>query len=174
MADMKFWRLAPPVFVTLLGLLIMSGCNDSDSPTIDIVLDRGEISTAELLIDDGRAIIEVTDPRGINGLTATLTSGQWPEQILVHLRLKGLERLEIHYGRYTITTGRSSNDSPDPPLILHVADENGEVTQAPVSSSFYFPDIRRTDDGFEVGLPPHFFRDEYDSFSLQWIDFYRQ
>lgn len=140
---------------------------------IDITLDRPEGSSADLIIGDDRATIDVVDPRGINGLHAQLTGGEWPENVTVLLRLRGLERLEISYGNYTIATGRSSNDSPDPPLMLYVRDKNGDVAQAPVSASIYYPDIRRTGDGFEITLPPHFFQDEFPSFSMQWIDFYR-
>lgn len=141
---------------------------------LDVTLDRPQAGSAELTLGDGHALIDVVDPRGINGLLAQLTGGEWPDNVTVLLRLRGLERLEIRYGNYAITTGRSSNESPDPPLILYVTDENGEVRHAPVSSSVYYPDIRRTADGFEITLPPHFHLEEYPSFSMQWIDYYRQ
>ena len=70
------------------------------------------------------------------------------------------------------------------------------VQSASPSSDVYYPDIRAiTPDGttavgplaagerpalplpegsaFEIALPPHFHRDDYPSFTLQWIDFYR-
>ena len=92
---------------------------------IDITFDRPEGSSAELTLDDGRALIDVIDSRGINGMHAQLATGEWPQEIVVLLRLRGLEYLELRYGNYAITTGRSSNESPDPPLILDVTDENG-------------------------------------------------
>lgn len=140
---------------------------------IEVTLDRADGNSAELTLSDDRLLIDVTDTRGINGLTARLESGSWPEEIAVHLRLDGLERLEILYGDYAITTGRSSNDSPDPPLILSVTGADGRVSEAPPSAGIYYPDISRTEDGFTITMPPHFFRDDYQSFSLQWIDFYR-
>ena len=158
----------------MMLMLLLAACSvEARQPMIDIVLDRPEVGSATLTLSDSHALIDVTDAHGINGLTATLTEGQWPEQITIHLRLKGLERLEIHYGPYTIATGKSSNDSPDPPLILYVADGDGKVTQAPVSSSIYFPDISRTGDGFDVTLPTHFFQEQRPAFSVHWIDFYR-
>jgi len=162
------------IIASMIPMLLLAACSgEVGQPMIDITLDRPEANSAELTLSDGHALIDVTDGRGINGLTATLNEGEWPEQIAIHLRLKGLERLEIHYGPYTIATGKSSNDSPDPPLTLYVADEDGKVTQAPVSSSIYFPDISRTDDGFEITLPPHFFQEQHPAFSVHWIDFYR-
>ena len=162
------------IMASMMLMLLLAACSaEARQPMIDIILDRPEVGSATLTLSDDHALIDVTDAHGINGLTAALTEGQWPEQITIHLRLKGLERLEIHYGPYTIATGKSSNDSPDPPLILYVADEDGKVTQAPVSSSIYFPDISRTDDGFNVTLPTHFFQEQHPAFSVHWIDFYR-
>lgn len=140
---------------------------------IDVTLDNSQNSMGFVSIDDDRALIDVTDPRGINGLTAHLTAGQWPPTITVLLRLGGLEQLEIAYDNITLATGRSSNDSPDPPLMLTVTDEKGNAQTASPSADIYYPDIRRTADGFEIDLPPHFFHEEHPSFSMQWIDFYR-
>jgi hypothetical protein len=162
--------------VLLIITLCLSSCGIqlAQQATIDIALDRAKGSSAAVSTFDGRVVIDVVDPWGINGLHATLASGEWPAEVIVRLPHGGLERLEIRYGDYTIATGVSSNESPDPPLILYVTDERGNVSQAPVSSAIYIPNIRRTDGGFEVSLPPHFFRDEYAAFSLYWIDFYRQ
>lgn len=140
---------------------------------IELTLDHPEGNAAKVILSDGRALIDVTDSRGINGLTARLEQGEWPETITVRLRLRGLEHLEISYDNITLTSGRSSNDSPDPPLILAVTDENGEVAQASPSASIYYPEIEQSDDGFDITLPPHFFSEERPSFAMQWIDFYR-
>lgn len=163
-----------PIYLALLAaLLSLGGCGRERGTMIELTLDRTESSTAELTLSDGRALIDVGDSWGINGLNARLTEGQWPEEVTVHLAVRGLERLEVHYNNYTITTGRSSNDNPDPPLVLYVTNADGSVDSAPVSSSVYFPDIERTADGFSITLPPHFHHESPPSFSLQWIDFYR-
>lgn len=156
-------------------LLLLSACDSATEPQtmIDLTLDRPEGSSAELTLNDGRAFIDVTDPRGINGLTARLDQGEWPEEITVLLRLRGLENLDIAYGNYTITTGRSSNDSPDPPLMLSVVDENGVVSQASPSADIYYPNITQTEEGFAITMPAHFFREAHPSFTMHWIDFYR-
>ena len=159
---------------TILWLALVACASGTEQePMIDLALDRPDDNSADLTLSDGRALLDVTDHRGINGLNARRVKGQWPAEIVVRLRLRGLERLEIHYGDVTLVTGRSSTDSPDPPLILSVVDADGRVQSAPPSADMYYPDIRHTADGFEITLPPHFFRDDYPSFSLQWIDFYR-
>jgi hypothetical protein len=140
---------------------------------IEITLDRPEGNSFTLTTTESRATITVADHRGINGLNARLVEGAWPGEVVVRLGLRGLERLEIHYGNYTLTTGRSSNDSPDPSLMLSVIDEQGQVASASPSADIYYPDIQETGDGFEITLPPHFHREQHPSFSMQWIDFYR-
>ncbi len=140
---------------------------------IAITLNHPEEATATLTQQDGRALIDVTDPRGINGLTATVMEGEWPAEVAVLLRLRGLESLEIAYGNIVITTGRSSTDQPDPPLMLSVTDADGTVQQASPSADVYYPAIERTTDGFLISLPPHFYGDQQPSFIMKWIDFYR-
>lgn len=181
----------------IAALFLLTGCSARENDTvIDIILDRQEDSSADVNYDDGRALIDVTDSRGINGLTAQLAEGEWPEEVVVRLGLRGLEQLEICYGDFTITTGVSSTGDPAPPLMLSVVDEDGNVQSASPSADIYYPDIRAvTPDGatavgplaagdkppfplpegsaFEIALPPHFHQGDYSSFSLQWIDFYR-
>ena len=140
---------------------------------ISVTLERTDDASAVVTADYDRAFIDVTDGRGINGLTAQLVAGEWPPTITVLLRLQGLEQLEIAYGNITLTTGRSSNESPDPPLMLTVTDEQGNAQSASPSADIYYPDIRRTTDGFEIDLPAHFFAEAHPSFSMRWIDFYR-
>lgn len=169
---------------------------------IELTLDRPEGNTAEVTIANDRAVIDVTDQHGINGLNAHLVEGEWPEEVVIRLSLQGLERLEIHYDDLTITTGVSSTGSPPPPLTITVVDEAGNAQSASPSADIYYPDIRAVLPGgaapdgatavgplatgdkppiplpegstFEITLPPHFFAEKHDSFSMQWIDFYRQ
>ena len=42
---------------------------------IELSLDRPEYNSAVVTIEDGRALIDVTDRQGINGLNARLTQG---------------------------------------------------------------------------------------------------
>lgn len=163
------------LILIVTGLAVLIGCatEREQPPMIDITLDRNDNSTAKLLIDDGRAVIDVADPRGINGLTATLAEGEWPAEITVRLNLNGLEQAEIQYGNYLISTGVSSSDSQPLPLILSVTDAQGRVQSASPSAHIYYPAISQMDGGFEITLPPHFFQEKHAAFSLRWIDFYR-
>lgn len=161
---------------------------------IELTIDRPE-ATATVTQEDGRALIDVTDPRGINGLTARLVEGEWPVEIVIQLRLRGLEQLTIQYGGLTIATGVSSSGAPAA-LTISTVDEAGTVQSASPSADIYYPDISLVTPGgtvavgplaagerpafplpegstFEITMPPHFFHDAPDSFSIQWVDFYR-
>ncbi len=175
----------------LLAGLLSAGCAGArtDTDMITVTLDKASEDTATVRGEDGRAVIDVTSPSGIGGLTATLSGGKWPEEVVVRLRLRGLERLEIGYSNVLLSTGVSSTGDPDPPLILTVVDEEGNVQRASPSADIYYPIIRFVDgDGqalatptfplpegtvIEVVMPPHFRQQEQTSFWMQWIDFYR-
>ncbi len=192
MANNASGKIGRTVAVALLAALLLGGCAGGNMPAIDVTLDKHD-DKVMVTTEDGRAVIEVTSFSGIGGLTAT--ADEWPEEVVVRLRVRGLEGLTIRYGDVIITTGVSSTGDPTA-LTLSVVDDEGNVQSASPSSDVYYPDIRAiTPDGttavgplaagerpafplpegsaFEIVLPPHFYRDDHPSFTLQWIDFYR-
>jgi hypothetical protein len=193
MANNASGEIGRMVAVALLAALLLGGCAGSNMSAIEVTLDKPIDDRATVTTEDGRAVIDVTSAGGIGGLTATADA--WPEAVVVRLRLRGLEGLEIRYGDVTIATGVSSSGQPSA-LTLSVLDEDGNVQSASPSSDVYYPNIQAvTPDGttavgplaagerppfplpegsaLEITLPPHFHRDDHPSFTLQWIDFYR-
>lgn len=166
-------RLCCIFVAALLLLLFATGCASRQLSMITVTLEHTDDAAAVVTADNDRVFIDVTDGRGINGLTAEIDDGRWPDEITVLLRLRGLEQLEISYDNVVLATGLSSNDSPDPPLMLTVRDDQGNSQSASPSADIYYPDIERTTEGFEITLPSHFFLEERPMFSLRWIDFYR-
>ncbi|MBP6788901.1 MAG: hypothetical protein KA170_15025 [Candidatus Promineofilum sp.] len=176
----------------LVALWALAGCAGGNMAAIDVTLDKAD-DRATVTTEDGRVVIDVTSISGIGGLTAT--ADEWPAEVVVRLRLRGLEGLEIRYGEVTIATGVSSSGQPAA-LTLSVVDENGNVQSASPSADIYYPDILAvTPDGttavgplavgerpasplpegsaFEITLPPAFMQSDSPSFALHWIDFYR-
>lgn len=172
--------------LTALMIVVLAACQPAmeSDPVIEVTLDK-QGDSADVQMEDGRAIIDVTSPSGIGGMQVTLESGEWPEEVVVHLRLQGLEQLEIGYDQFLISTGLSSNSSPGPGLMLYVTDESGEVESASPSSDIYYPTITPVTEGdtpvtiplengyFEIAMPSHFYEVAPESFTVQWIDFYR-
>jgi hypothetical protein len=174
-------------------VLLLAGCARGDETMIAVTLDKPIDDRATVTMDDGRAVIDVTSASGIGGLAATADA--WPDEVVVRLWLRGLEGLEIRYGNFIIATGVSSSGNPST-LTLSVVDEEGNVQSVSPSADVYYPNIQAiTPDGttavgplaaserpafplpegsaFEITLPPHFRHEDYPSFTMQWIDFYR-
>ena len=171
----------------LVALLALAGCQGANMATIEVTLDKDD-DAATVTVADGRAVIDVRSAGGIGGLTATLTDGQWPAEVVVRLNTRGLERLDFGYGNVQMSTGLSSTGDPNPPLMLTVVDEEGNVQRASPSADIYYPIIRVVDSAgaaatptfplpagsvFEIVLPPHFHQEEHPSFWMEWVDFYR-
>lgn len=161
----------------LAALLCLAACRAPQGDSMKIRVDLAkEGDTAKVDHSDGRAVIDVSSATGIGHLTAQREAAHWPDEVVVRLRLKGLEQLTIAYDNVEILTGVSSSGDAMP-LVLRVTDESGAVQAASPSAGIYYPTIRRgggaTDEFFEVTLPPHFHQALPPSFELSWIDFYR-
>lgn len=157
-------------------LPIACGKVAEESTMIDVVVEK-TADTATVTMDGDSALIEITSATGIGGLAATLTADEWPEQIAVRLRLRGLESLEIRYGDIAISTGVSHTGEPNQALILSVTQPDGTIDSASPSADIYYPDIQPGSDDqgdyFDVALPVHFFQGDHKAFNMRWIDFYR-
>lgn len=174
--------------LVILAALWLVGCAEpgGEADMITVVLDKAEADRAAVTVTEDLALIDVTSATGIGGLSATLNEGAWPAEIVIRLHMRGLERLEMRYGEFIITTGVSSNSGPPPALMLSVVGEDGTVQSASPSADIYYPTIRAIpaiggtpaiplpeDGAFEITLPRHFHVTGYPSFTMQWIDFYR-
>ncbi len=182
-----FWRGLGCLLLLVVGVVACAPggqTTNGEELMVEIVLDK-QGDTALVEYRPGTAIITVDSERGIGGMQAKLTEGEWPEAVLVRLRLTGLERLEVGYGPTTIVTGVSSTSDPGAPATLYTRDENDSVTETTallpsqqVAITLYSetqepPGIPLRDGYFEIALPAHFLESGEDAFTLQWIDFYR-
>lgn len=151
---------------------------------IEVTLDKSD-DTADVILEDDQAIIDVRSASGIGGLHAALVAGDWPSVVVVRLHLKGLERMEIGYGQFLIVSGFSSTSEPAPlPSVYAISEAGGSEPVIDADKGFYptihvvpaegsQPAIPLQNGYFEVALPPDFYIGQPDAFTLQWIDFYR-
>lgn len=171
------------------GLIVLGGlvaCRPAmeTQPMIEITLDKVDDS-AEITSDEGRTVINVHSARGIGGLRAELTAGEWPADMVIRLYLKGLERLEVGFDEYLVTTSVSSTSQPAPLPTVHTISEFNEAKTMTEADSGYYPTVRVVpaegsrpaiplqNGYFEITLPPNFYLGDAEAFTLQWIDFYR-
>jgi hypothetical protein len=179
----RLW-LAVGLIIIIVGLVACRPTQETQ-PMIDVTLDKTGDS-AEVIVEDGRAVINVRSERGIGGLRAELTAGTWPAAVAVRLHnMKGLERLEIGFDDYLVTSSVSSTSQPAPlPTVYTISELNEAKVMTDAGRDFYPTiDIVPTDGAqaaipleggyFEIGLPPNFYLGRPDAFTMQWIDFYR-
>ncbi len=134
----------------------------------------------EVKSKDHKAVFIVRSPFGISNATIKRTKEQWPDKVVVQLRLKGLENVKLSTEMLKLQASVSSQNGDvrlwkdgkeDSPLDskspywmeIRVLDNDGEQTKA----------IPLKDGCFEMELPKRFFVDNPTSFTVEWIDFYR-
>jgi hypothetical protein len=129
-------------------------------------------------------IIEPT-PEGAEVLpeeeTAVFDIHSWPPGVMVRFHLKGLEEMTLAYGDTAVTLNISSLGGNE---VRQSVDQNGQ-TEIIHSDSPYWLNVTLTNsDGspgtipleegsIDVILPTHFHETNPESFSLNWIDFFR-
>ena len=134
----------------------------------------------EVKSEDDKALFVVRSPFGISNATIERTTEQWPDMVLIQLRLKGLENFKVSTEKLKLEASVSSHDGSVRLL------KNGKEDSPLNSKSPYWIEIRILDsegasvkaiplkDGyFESKLPKKFFEGNPMSFKMEWIDFYR-
>lgn len=137
--------------------------------------DRVEVKTK-----GDRALLIIRSLFGISSATIERTTDQWPENVVIQLRLKGLEHFKLLSDKLKLEASVSSHDGSvrlwkdgreDSPLDsknrywmkIKILDKVGKPTQA----------IPLEDGSFEMQLPKNFFEGNPKAIKLEWIDFYR-
>lgn len=150
---------------------------DEASP-LKITSNRDE--TTEVVLEKNRATISIRSPSGISQAVIERTKEQWPENVVVRLRLQGLESLKIVSETIKLEASISSSDSDF--RIWRSGEEDKPLDEK--SSLWFEPKLldskgRRTKsiplkDGYiELQLPKALFASNPRSITLSWVDFYR-
>ncbi|HCN06651.1 MAG TPA: hypothetical protein DIT01_01875 [Lentisphaeria bacterium] len=171
-------------FATVL-LSLVAGSNISLAipvivhPTADV---RGEVIAVEEKA--GRTIVDVRSAIGIGRMKLSAANDQWPTTLVLRLHLRGLESLHIGNGTSSIDISILSYE-PHRQLceVVHAPGERRQSVDE--ESPFWMPvQIKNTktagqpkmpllDGYFEVTLPAVLLKDNPQSLSIRWIDFYR-
>lgn len=143
---------------------------------------KREDDKVAVAIEDKTGVLTFTCPTGIGEAVVERKGGDWPEAVVVRLRLNGLEHLRVKAGRAVI--GAEVKSYADPERVrLWVEDSQESPKDA---KSKFFLDFRMVGgDGkltdelpknghFEFRLPKALLADNPKSVSLSWIDFYRR
>ena len=153
-------------------------CAD-DTPPFKLTTKRSD-DRVEVKSEKDKVVFDVRSPFGISSATIERTTEQWPDMVLIQLRLKGLENFKVSTDKLKLEASISSQNGDerlwkdgkeDSPLIpkspywmaIRIMSYDGKLTKALPSKDGYF----------EMQLPKKFFEDNPKSFKLEWINFYR-
>ncbi len=134
----------------------------------------------EVKSQDDKTLFVIRSPFGISNATVERITEQWPDKVVIQMRLKGLEGFKLSSGDIKLEASVSSHDvsvrlwkdgQEDSPLDskspywleIKILDSDGKPTKA----------IPLKDGSFEMQLSKRFFEDNPKSFKVEWVDFYR-
>lgn len=165
------------IAVSLVVLVAALNCI-ADEP-FKITTKRSD-DRVEVKSNDDKTLFVIRSPFGISNATVERTTEQWPDKVVIHLRLKGLESFKLSTDKLKLEASVSSHDGSvrlwkdakeDSPLDskspywmeIKTLDSDGEPTKA----------IPLKDGYFEMELPKKFVEGNPESIKVEWIDFYR-
>ena len=154
-------------------------CATDDTPTFKITSKRSD-NRVEVKTENAKVVFDIRSPFGISNATIERTNEQWPDKVVVQLRLKGLENVKVSTEKVKVEATISSQSGE---VRLW---KDGKEESPLESKSPYCMEIRimNTDgkptkaiplkDGYlELQLPTKFFEGNPKSFKIEWIDFCR-
>ncbi|MCY2979321.1 MAG: hypothetical protein NTU79_11715 [Planctomycetota bacterium] len=167
----------------MLAMLVLTisaiACAVDETPPFKIETKRTD-DRVEVKSENNKTIFDVRSPFGISRATIERTTEQWPEKVLVRLRLNGLENFNVSNEELKLQASVSSQngdvrlwkdgkedmplDSKSPYWMeIRLMDRDGKPTKAlPLKAGY-----------IEMQLPKKLFEVNPKSIALEWIDFYR-
>lgn len=143
---------------------------------------KRESDRVEVLVEMNKTVFSIHSPFGIGETTIKRTDDKWPEAVALRLHLKGLEGFRISNGKFTLNAAASSQDNKrrvrqwkdgnedslldsQSPFWMEICPVGGDGKPA--------EDLSPKDGYFDMQLPKAFFAGNQNSFTVNWIDFYR-
>ena len=136
-------------------------------------------------MQDKVVVFDIYSRSGIDKANIKLASGPFPDQVVLHLHLRGLEELRLQYDKTTVIAAIAGEAGH--PVRESVDDAPGKAgdRRAITPDSVYWMQVTIVSDAetpriplsggyIAVELPRDFVaRGPYRSFVIQWIDFFR-
>jgi hypothetical protein len=171
--------------ITLAGLIVLvaGSCHDERPEARFRVTTRKAVDRVTVGIQRERAIVNVASPGGIGGSTIENVGERWPGEIILRLRLRGLEWLRVGNGKELLTVSVSSVG--DHQVTRSLVEEGKQEVPIERSSPFWTEihmldaqghpagKIPLEDRVFEVTVPRALLASNPRALTLDWIDFYR-
>jgi hypothetical protein len=171
---MSVWISMVGFSVVLMGMVMLE-----DASSFKITSKRAD-DRVDVISKDRKICFVIRSPSGISHTTIERTAKQWPDQVMIQLKLAGLENFKLSTDRMKLEASVSSNlgevrywkqGEEDSPLdstsaywmAVKVLDSDGVPTKV----------LPLKDGCFEMQLPRKLFESNPKSFKLEWIDFYR-
>lgn len=173
-------RILLRLSLCLAGLLLCACAPLSPAPGVQVEAARDAVITAERR--GSALVLDITSETGIGSAAITLPEEPQVRDLVLRLRLRGLEQLEFAYNAAAV---RVSVASTGEPLVRAEAQRAGaESWEAISAGSPYWMDVGILGEGgepsiplqdgyFDVRAPADFVRGGHRSFTLSWVDFFR-
>ena len=165
--------------VLLAGLLVPGSATAraDEPPAFGVKCQRAgdKVTVAK---EEQRVVFTVSSPRGIGGATITRQDAAWPAEMVLRLKLSGLESLTINNGALKLEAAVQSHGGFG--RSVHSSKPGGEPQPVDAGCLRAFTaDGKPTDKlpgpggWFELVVPRALLGDDVKKLEITWIDFYR-
>ena len=151
--------------LAVFGLSACAPSTSTDRATFKAVPLKGDPVITFSATND-MLLIDITSPTGIGGATIEKNGGPWPPQIVVRLRVNGLESFKFRYGDTTIDVSVSSHGDN---AVREESSASGTLQPGDPNWIAVTP----REGYFDLEAPAAFLKSGEGQFTIEWIDFYR-
>lgn len=153
-----------------------------DSPRSFRITTKRDDDRVDMKVENDQARFSIHSPFGISHAVIERAGDKWPTAVVLRLHLKGLEHFQISNGKVKLEASASMQQGKPEARIWQ---DGNEVAPLDRNSPYWMEirplrgdgmpanEIPLKDGYFEVTLPRAFFEGNLMSFTIRWIDFYR-
>ncbi|MCP4356502.1 MAG: hypothetical protein GY796_00595 [Chloroflexi bacterium] len=167
-------------FFLLLFLISCTTETANEEPLQVNITPKSEGDRVEMEVDGETTVFNIYSQTGIGSADIERITGSWPPTIISRFHLNGLEEMRLVVGDTAVTLnlsssgGRSSQTLTQNGVTSTITPDNPYWMDVTISNADGSPGTVPLKEGtIDVSLPPALFDKSPDSFSLNWIDFYR-